>query len=73
VYDKINDEVYTTGLATTQEAYHASLYPFFETLDRVEERLGQARSPAVSVGGEHHRGGYPAVHDNYSLRCGILN
>lgn len=42
VYNTVNNGVYKTGFATTQEAYEANLYPLFESLDRLEKHLGEA-------------------------------
>jgi glutathionyl-hydroquinone reductase len=41
VYAKVNIGVYRTGFATMQEAYDSHLLPLFESLDRLEEHLGQ--------------------------------
>ncbi|GAA5999028.1 glutathione S-transferase family protein [Rhodotorula paludigena] len=43
VYDTVNNGVYKTGFATTQEAYESNIYPLFESLDRLEKMLGDGR------------------------------
>ena len=43
VYDTLNNGVYKAGFAATQAAYEEALIPLFETLDWLEERLGQSR------------------------------
>lgn len=39
VYDNVNNGVYKSGFATTQEAYEAAVEPLFETLHWLEARL----------------------------------
>ena len=43
IYDTVNNGVYKAGFATTQAAYDEAVYPLFETLDWLEERLGENR------------------------------
>ncbi len=43
VYDNINNGVYRTGFATSQQAYEAAFHRLFDTLDVIEQRLGQQR------------------------------
>ncbi len=43
IYDTVNNGVYKTGFATTQEAYDAAVHPLFESLDWLEGILAQNR------------------------------
>ena len=43
IYDTLNNGVYKSGFATTQEAYDKAVHPLFETLDWLEDRLSQNR------------------------------
>ncbi|MCA8879943.1 MAG: glutathione S-transferase family protein [Rhodobacteraceae bacterium] len=43
VYETLNNGVYKTGFATTQEAYDEAVGPLFETLDWLEARLARRR------------------------------
>ncbi len=43
IYDNINNGVYRTGFATSQTAYETAFQRLFDTLDVVEQRLGQQR------------------------------
>jgi len=43
VYDNVNNGVYKSGFATTQQAYEEAVYPLFDTLDELEEILSKQR------------------------------
>lgn len=43
IYDTLNNGVYKSGFATTQQAYDAAVHPLFETLDWLEGILAQNR------------------------------
>ncbi len=43
VYSNVNNGVYKSGFATTQEAYEEAVIPLFETLKMLEARLGEQR------------------------------
>ena len=42
VYGTLNNGVYKSGFAATQAAYDEAVFPLFDTLDWLEERLGRA-------------------------------
>ncbi|MEM7089221.1 MAG: glutathione S-transferase family protein [Pseudomonadota bacterium] len=43
IYSDVNNGVYKSGFATSQQAYDAAVQPLFETLDWLEDRLSQNR------------------------------
>ena len=43
VYETLNNGVYKAGFASSQEAYEDAVYPLFETMDWLEQRLADRR------------------------------
>ncbi|CUH49562.1 glutathione S-transferase family protein [Ruegeria atlantica] len=43
IYSNVNNGVYKSGFATSQQAYDAAVDPLFETLDWLEDRLASKR------------------------------
>ena len=43
IYPNVNNGVYKSGFATTQEAYEEAVIPLFKTLDELEEKLADRR------------------------------
>jgi putative glutathione S-transferase len=43
IYDTLNNGVYKSGFATSQDAYDAAVQPLFDTLDWLEDRLSRQR------------------------------
>jgi len=43
IYDTLNNGVYKSGFATSQEAYNEAVIPLFDTLDFLEQRLSTQR------------------------------
>ena len=66
---RVNNGVYRCGFARTQAAYEAALRPLFETLDWLEELLGERR---YLLGDAADRGRLAAVPDARALRRRLL-
>jgi putative glutathione S-transferase len=43
IYETLNNGVYKSGFATTQRAYEEAVFPLFETLDWLEDKLADTR------------------------------
>jgi putative glutathione S-transferase len=43
VYENVNNGVYRAGFASSQEAYEEAVFPLFDTLDALDQRLGSRR------------------------------
>ncbi len=69
VFESVNNGVYRSGFASTQEAYEEAFLDLFATLDWLEEKLSRQRYLGRRP---HHRGGLAAVHHHPALRRGLL-
>ena len=43
IYDHVNNGVYKSGFATTQQAYDGAVHALFDQLDQLEDRLSRSR------------------------------
>lgn len=43
IYETVNNGVYRSGFAASQEAYEEAVFPLFETFDMLEKRLADSR------------------------------
>jgi len=43
IYENVNNGVYRAGFASSQEAYEEAVFPLFQTLDELDERLATRR------------------------------
>ena len=69
VYATVNNGVYRSGFATTQESYHEAVTRLFATLDVLEAAPGRAPVPARR---RDHRGRRAAVGDAGPVRRRLL-
>ncbi len=68
IYHTVNNGVYRSGFATSQDAYEEAVYPLFETLDWLEERLSTDR---FLMGDRLTEADLAAIPDPGSIRSGL--